>query len=147
MVSASMCVYISDGTWPQRAAAVFRVLLGVGKRRDPFSQLPGRGPDCLGAPRTPSKLTPFLPRPPPPTPSIPFRLRHAGFQKQDPPLSWSFINTSHHSSPSLHRDSKEVSTWLVRPEAPQPFRPHKSKFRLNNPPVLIFVLKQCVYTF
>lgn len=63
------------------------------------------------------------------------------------PPSQPFINTSHYSSPSLHRDSKEISTLLARPEASQPFGPHKCKFRLSNLPVLIFVLKRCAHTF
>lgn len=125
---------------------MFRVLLGVGKRRVPFSQLPWLRPGLLGGPCTPSTPT-LMPQPLPLQP--PLFPSYSGssllaFKRRSP--SQPFINTSHYSSPSLHRDCKGLSTLLVRPEAPQPFGPHKCKFRLSNLPVLIFVLKRCVHT-
>lgn len=139
---------------------MFRVLLGVGKRRDPFSQLPGRGLGCWGPPVPPfthtHTYTPWFPLvqdPPQHTHThqpfssfYPIQAPAYWLSKAGPP-SQPFINTSHYSSPSLHRDSKEISTLLARPEASQPFGPHKCKFRLSNLPVLIFVLKRCAHTF
>lgn len=118
----------------------------------PFHSCLSRGRDCWGAPVPPPHThTPVPPCPtPPPLPTSPssslYPIQAPAYwlSKAGPP-SQPFINTSHYSSPSLHRDSKEISTLLVRPEAPQPFGPHKCKFRLNNLSVLIFVLKRCVH--
>lgn len=123
---------------------MFRVLLGVGKRRDPFSQLPWPRPGLLGAPVPPLHTPPSPLVRLPPSSLHPIQAPAYLLSKAGPP-SQPFINTSHYSSPSLHRDSKEISILLVRPEAPQPFGPHKCKFRLSNLPVLIFVLKRSVY--
>lgn len=115
------CVYILVmGLDPGELAALFCVSLGVGKRRDPFSQLPQPGPGLLGAP-VPPCLTPRLP---PPSSLCPIEAPAYCLSKAGPP-SQPFINTSHYSSPGLHRDSKESSTLLVRLEASQPFGPHK----------------------
>lgn len=144
-----VCVYIlATGLDPSELAALFCVLLGVGKRRDPFSQLPWPRPGLLGAPVPPLTQTPRPPlsRSPPSLPSHPIQTPAYLLSKAGPP-SQPFINTSHYSSPRLHRDSKEISTLLVRPEAPQPFGPHKCKFRLSNLPVLIFVLKRGVHAY
>lgn len=80
----------------------------------------------------------------PPSSFYPIQAPAYWLSKAGPP-SQPFINTSHYSGTGLHKDSKEISTLFVRPEASQPFGPHKCKFRLSNLPVLIFVLKRCVH--
>lgn len=143
-----MCVYIlAMGLDPSELRHCFASCWAWEKDGTPFHSCLGRGPGCWGPPY-PLYTHPQFPLvrlPPPPSSLHPIQAPAYLLSKAGPP-SQRFINTSHYSSPSLHRDSKEISTLLVRPEAPQPFGPHKCKFRLSNLPVLIFVLKRCVHT-
>lgn len=149
-VCACMCMYVCIyQRWDLTLASCGSVsrLAGRGKKTGPLFTAASAEAWAAGGPLYPLYThTPFpLVRLPSSSSSFhPIQAPAYLLSKAGPP-SQPFINTSHYSSPSLHRDSKEISTLLVRPEAPQPFGPHKCKFRLSNLPVLIFVLKRCVH--
>lgn len=125
---------------------MFRVLLGVGKRRVPFSQLPWPRPGLPGAPVP-------LPHPHPPPPIHPTTTllspSHSGCSlltfKSEPPFLalHKYISLSKHSFAwGFQRDPHSAR----RASVPQPFGLYKCTLPLSNLPVLIFALKRCVHT-
>lgn len=142
-----VCVYIlAMGLDPSEPQQCFASCWAWEKDGSPFHSCLGRGPGCRGAPYPfDTHSPPSIPLSTPPFSLHPIQAAAYLLSKAKLPFQ-PFINTSHYSSTSLHRDSKGIPTRLAGPSAPQPFGPYKCRFRLSNLPVLIFVLKWCVHT-